>query len=328
MLLYLDTETVPSTEPALIASIEAKHVVTDDVPPPPEKSQIKAAANLKDEQKIADDIDKRYAKAVADREQDVIKLAERRVKAAAALEEEIAGLALKAETAQIATMSWAFDDGAVMREPAACYDTGEKRADGSPVVGFSTMREADALKSFFAAADAAVTMADTRALPNAATNFTSPTGSAVVPIVVAHNVFFDVHMIRKRAIILGVAVPAWWPWDARPWDQKRIQDTQFMWGGAQDRISLSRLCGCLSVPGKGDIDGSKVWAAIKAGRLAEVIEYCDDDVLRLRCVHRRIRGLPTLKVDVAILRRDYSDITAAEMAAAGYSPPAAEGAAA
>lgn len=97
--------------------------------------------------------------------------------------------------------------------------------------------------------------------------------------------------------MLGVTPPAWWPVDAKPWDQERIADTMMMWAGAGNRIGLDRLCKALGLPGKTGVDGSMVWDLVKAGRIADVVSYCDDDVRRLRSVHRKMIGLPVLEID-------------------------------
>ncbi|MBU1336044.1 MAG: hypothetical protein KJ944_08530 [Alphaproteobacteria bacterium] len=65
------------------------------------------------------------------------------------------------------------------------------------------------------------------------------------------------------------------------------------------RIGLDRLCRALGVAGKGDMDGSMVWDAVKAGRIDAVAEYCRGDVKRLRSVHRRMRGLEILPIDAS-----------------------------
>lgn len=65
------------------------------------------------------------------------------------------------------------------------------------------------------------------------------------------------------------------------------------WVGAGGRIGLDRLCKALGIPGKDDFYGSMVWDAVQRGEISKVAEYCDDDVRRLRAVHRRIRGFQT-----------------------------------
>ncbi|MNT91954.1 putative 3'-5' exonuclease related to the exonuclease domain of PolB [compost metagenome] len=60
------------------------------------------------------------------------------------------------------------------------------------------------------------------------------------------------------------------------------------WAGHGNRISLDNLCTALGLPGKGEIDGSQVYDYWKAGRIAELIAYCADDVHKAREVHRRM----------------------------------------
>ena len=93
----------------------------------------------------------------------------------------------------------------------------------------------------------------------------------------------------------------------------RIDDTMIKWAGATGRISLDRLCRALGPPGKGGFDGSMVWDAVKNGRIDEVVEYCDDDIRRLRCAHRRMIGLELLDDDLYALV-DHDEYTADETA--------------
>lgn len=109
--------------------------------------------------------------------------------------------------------------------------------------------------------------------------------------VVGHNVAsFDLRFIVQRSIVRGVrphpilTAAA----QAKPWELDKIYDTMIQWAGVGGRISLDKLCRALGLPGKGDMDGSKVWDAIKEGRIAEVAEYCADDVRKVRAVHQRM----------------------------------------
>ena len=52
--------------------------------------------------------------------------------------------------------------------------------------------------------------------------------------------------------------------------------------------SMDRLCRLLGIPGKGDISGADVWPMVKAGKLAEVAEYCRGDVERTRALYNRM----------------------------------------
>ena len=66
----------------------------------------------------------------------------------------------------------------------------------------------------------------------------------------------------------------------------------------------------LGFPGKLGMDGSKVWDAYQAGKLGEIRDYCETDVLNTYLVYLRfelIRGnLDQVGYDREILRaRDY-----------------------
>lgn len=75
---------------------------------------------------------------------------------------------------------------------------------------------------------------------------------------------------------------------ARPWEIDKVFDTMVVWAGHGNSISLDRLCRALGLPGKGYMDGSKVWAAVRDGRIADVIAYCPEGVRKVRDVHRRM----------------------------------------
>jgi hypothetical protein len=109
--------------------------------------------------------------------------------------------------------------------------------------------------------------------------------------VVGHNVSaFDLRFIVQRCIVRGVR-----PHpvllraaQAKPWETDRVFDTMVQWAGPGKTIKLDKLCKALGLPGKGDMDGSKVWDAIKAGRMSDVAEYCADDVRKVRAVWQRM----------------------------------------
>lgn len=111
---------------------------------------------------------------------------------------------------------------------------------------------------------------------------------------------------------------------------RRLQDVQQLWDDLTTRPGLETMAKGLGLPGRaapiaGDGD---VWDRIAAGAYDDVLTYCDAEVLRLRCVYRAITGLPMLATDVALLKRDLSQVTDDELVAAGYSPLVRDGAAA
>lgn len=297
LYLYIDIETIPSQDPAVLEAIRAKHVV-----PPLDLDAVKADARLTDPAKIEADVEKKRAKAVEDHVAAV-------AKAEADIEVEWRKTALDASTGHIVCACVALGEGEV--EEAVAYD--------SHILSPGAEREM--LEDLFAGIEA---MLDDHARAQAETDWDTNLGTMEngglrtdhltsgrdvwiktktserrkVPIIVAHHAGFDIRFVWQRAVILGVTPPSWWPIDARPWDTDRIADTMTMWAGAGNRIGLDRLCRALGLPGKqGGIDGSKVWDLVRAGRIDEVVEYCAHDVRRLRSVHRRMLGLPQLGID-------------------------------
>ena len=107
------------------------------------------------------------------------------------------------------------------------------------------------------------------------------------PLIVGHNVAFDLGMLWKRAFVLGVKPPIWLPFDPKPWSES-VFDTMSRFCGAKDRISLDRLCRVLGLEGKTGMSGADVWPAVQAGKMDEVSLYCRHDVAITRDVYRRL----------------------------------------
>lgn len=106
---------------------------------------------------------------------------------------------------------------------------------------------------------------------------------------VGHNVIgFDFPFLWKRAMVLGVKPPWIFPRNPKPWGET-VADTMLLWDANQrSGGSMERICRLMGIPGKGDINGSKVWTYVQAGRIDEVSDYCCDDVERTRSMHRRM----------------------------------------
>lgn len=127
----------------------------------------------------------------------------------------------------------------------------------------------------------------------AATNhYKSGTSRDTQIVFVGHNISgFDLRFLWQRAVINGIQPPACLlkAMKAKPWDSM-IADTMLMWSPERERrISLDMLCKALGVPtSKGDMDGSKVWAAFKAGELDKIAAYCAADVEATRQCYRRM----------------------------------------
>ena len=65
------------------------------------------------------------------------------------------------------------------------------------------------------------------------------------------------------------------------------------WAGARGTVSLDKLCKVFGIATKGseiedEIDGSKVWEFVQAGRIDDVAKYCAGDVERVRQIHKRL----------------------------------------
>lgn len=107
------------------------------------------------------------------------------------------------------------------------------------------------------------------------------------PVFVGHNlVEFDLRFLFQRSVVLGVKPSHHIPFSAKPWDNS-VFDTMARWDG-KNRASMDKLCKALGFDGKGDIDGSKVWDYVKAGRIAEVADYCKGDIERTRLLFNRM----------------------------------------
>lgn len=126
--------------------------------------------------------------------------------------------------------------------------------------------------------------------------------------IVAHNAEFDRGMLRCRAIRHGVRLPPDIHGEhAKPWERAWYCTMDALKSGWKSGVSLDEACLAFEIPlRKGDITGKNVWEAICAGRLAEVAEYCADDVRRVRAVYQQITTLWTLPpepVDEGAVRR-------------------------
>jgi 3'-5' exonuclease len=112
---------------------------------------------------------------------------------------------------------------------------------------------------------------------------------------------FDLPVLNHRALIHGVAATRYWDWGDEDREFKfnnylgryhtRHLDLMDVLAMYQPRATagldaIARLCG---FPGKVGMDGSEVAAAVTSGRLAEVRNYCECDVMNTYLVYQRFR---------------------------------------
>lgn len=100
---------------------------------------------------------------------------------------------------------------------------------------------------------------------------------------------FDLRFIWQRCVINGVKPSVNIPYDAKPWADN-VFDTCIEWKGlhGQSSGSLNDLCKAFGLEGKGDLDGSKVYEEYLKGNYQEIVDYCKDDVEKVRQLYKRM----------------------------------------
>jgi predicted PolB exonuclease-like 3'-5' exonuclease len=116
---------------------------------------------------------------------------------------------------------------------------------------------------------------------------------------------FDLPVLHYRSLVHGIAAARYWDTGDLDRDFKwnnyisrfhwRHTDLMDVLAGYQPRASapLDDIAQMLGLPGKLGMDGSKVWDAYQAGKLGEIRDYCETDVLNTYLVYLRfelIRG--------------------------------------
>lgn len=113
-------------------------------------------------------------------------------------------------------------------------------------------------------------------------------------IFVGHNVHaFDLQILRQRAIVLGIELPASIrkASKAKPWDNY-VFDTMTEWAGYGQRVSMDNLCYYLGVDTpKSEIDGSTFGQFYRAGELEKCRQYGKDEIEALRQVYDRLTAI-------------------------------------
>ena len=131
---------------------------------------------------------------------------------------------------------------------------------------------------------------------------------------------FDLPVLNYRALIHGITASRYW--------EQGDEDRDFKWNSYLARYhsrhldlmdhlamytgranapldDLAKLCG---FPGKMGVDGSQVWTLFQEGRLAEIRDYCETDVVNtylVYCRYQLIRGRfsrQAYDVEIALVR--------------------------
>jgi len=110
---------------------------------------------------------------------------------------------------------------------------------------------------------------------------------------------FDLPVLHYRALIHGIQCPRYWDMGEDDRDFKwnnyisryhtrhlDLMDLLAMYSGRAN-APLDDLAKLIGFPGKLGMDGSKVWEAYQQGKLAEIRNYCETDVVNTYLVFAR-----------------------------------------
>jgi predicted PolB exonuclease-like 3'-5' exonuclease len=129
---------------------------------------------------------------------------------------------------------------------------------------------------------------------------------------------FDLPVLHYRGMLHGVSAPRYW--DMGDGDYADSRD--FKWNNyisryhtrhldlmdllalynARANAPLDDLAKLFGFPGKLGMDGGKVWEAWQGGKIAEIRDYCETDVINTYLVYnrfRRLRGELTAEEEIA-----------------------------
>lgn len=103
------------------------------------------------------------------------------------------------------------------------------------------------------------------------------------PTVVGHNVAFDLGFLFKRLAIHRIQYPYWLSWPVS--FKSPVHDTQTMWVGAREYISLDAL-GYILLGRRKTMSGGDVAQLWLDGEYERIGEYNIEDVEMTRAVHK------------------------------------------
>lgn len=112
-------------------------------------------------------------------------------------------------------------------------------------------------------------------------------------IYVGHNIAgFDLEVIKKRAIILGVPVPSVFKHvlRAKPWDNV-LYDTMLKWD-SKKMTALDKICQALRITEfDTETTAQHIHALYRDNNLKAIAEYCKTDVEKTRAIYNRMKDV-------------------------------------
>lgn len=114
---------------------------------------------------------------------------------------------------------------------------------------------------------------------------------------------FDLPVLHYRALLHNVVSPTYWEMGDRDrefrynnylsrfhWRHIDLMDVLASYQGRAN-ASLDEIASMLGFPGKHGMDGSMVWDAFQAGKIREIRQYCESDVLNTYLVFLRFERI-------------------------------------
>lgn len=128
---------------------------------------------------------------------------------------------------------------------------------------------------------------------------------------------FDLPVLHYRALLHGVQAPRYWEMGDNDREFRfnnymsryhwRHVDVMDVLAGFNNRAraGLDVIATMLGFPGKMGMSGAKVWDSFREGRIAEIRNYCETDVLNTYLVYARFQFMRGI-LDAEDLQREYA----------------------
>jgi 3'-5' exonuclease len=102
---------------------------------------------------------------------------------------------------------------------------------------------------------------------------------------------FDLPVLELHALRYGIAAPAYFARRGRRSDEHHLDLQDFITNRGDFRVrgGLNLLTKSIGLPGKREIDGSRVQELFEAGRMTEIHRYCRADVIQTYFLFLRVQ---------------------------------------